>query len=330
MRLLLVSLLIIPACAGCTTTALSKYTLEQIGTVGELRDREVMHCLAQVAADPDALPSFAVSSDGTTRITDTASIGGITTWTRAVNGFAGQTAALNVNRSPLGVWTVDTVGDFERLAALRCACLWALLGAPPCDCTILDDPERLPNGKPHFGVSERLSRLPGAWVHVGKLTDVPVGARYKSHCGETWVWVMPECAEAFAQFELAMIDIALLDYQTIYMPRLLVTLVRDDSTKLKDVNEASKNQAVSIQEIRAVKLEYRQTVEDALRKAMREGGKTGLTYADWLEYTEPYHFQRTIQQPMLAPLSNFGGTSFQLNPHAPARTIDRSNRSYKE
>jgi len=315
---------------GCTTVALEQYTLAQIRSLGELRDREVLHCLAQVAANPDTLPSFAISSDGTTRITDSITLSGITTWTRAVNGFATQTLTGNANRSPMGTWTIDSVGDFERLEAMRCACLWALRGEPQCgvDCELLDDPQLHPNGRPHFGVADRLARLPAGWVQVGSLKDVPHKACCKAHCGHTWVWVMPEFAEAFAQFELAMFDIALLDYATIYFPRLLVTLVRDDSTKVKDVTDPTKDQAISIQEVRAVKPEYREAVESVLRQTMRGSGKA-LTYAQWIEYTEPYHNPRTTQQTVLVPVPSASTLSFQVNPAAPTRALDRSNRSFK-
>jgi hypothetical protein len=326
------TLLLGTLCTGCTTLALENSTLAQIQTIGDLRDREVLHCLAQVAADPDALPSFAVSSDGTTRITDQVSFGAITTWSRAVNGFSMQSLSANPSRSPLGTWTVDTVGDFERLEALRCACLWALRGGPQCraDCEILEDPRQHPNGRPHFGVADRLARLPVGWIGAGGLKDVPCNARHKAHCGSTWVWVLPEHAEAFAQFELAVLDIALLDYATIYFPRLLVTLVRDDATKVPDVTDATKKQAVSVQEVRAVKPEYLDAIESALRKGMRDpAGRVQLTYAQWMEYTEPYHNPRTTQQSVLVTVPSAGALPFQVSPPAPTRTPDRSNRTFR-
>jgi hypothetical protein len=323
--------LLAPLCLGCTTMALEQYTLRQIGTLGELRDREVLHCLAQVAANPEALPSFAISGDGITRVTDAVTLSATTSWTRVVNGFAMQSLLGNANRSPLGTWIVDSVGDFERLEAMRCACQWALRGRAQCpgNCEILEDPQQFPDGKPHFGVAERLSRLPPGWVQFGRAADVPRNACYKGHCGHTWVWVTPEFAESFAQFELAIFDIALLDYQTIYLPRLLVTLVRDDFTNVKDVTDPKKNQAISVQEVRAIKPAYRQVIEDVLRKAMRgETPKPELTYAQWMEYTEPYHNQRTTQQPVLAPLPAGTGLTFQAPPHVPTRAPDRSNRSF--
>ena len=248
---ILAGLLLGSCCVGCTTASLERHTLAQVNTLSELRDNEVLHCLAQVAADPDALPSLAISSDGITRVSDSVTISATTTWTRTLKGFASESLLGNANRSPQGTWTVDTVGDFERLEAMRCACQSALYGKDHCkgDCEILEDPRQHPNGKPHFGVAERLDRLPAGWVQFGSLKDVPHNACYKGHCGHTSVWVMPEFAEAFAQFELAMFDIALLDYQTIYLPRLLVTLVRDDVTKLKDVTDATKDQTISIQEV---------------------------------------------------------------------------------
>src|ERR1700730_18978280 len=142
MRKVPAALLLAVSCTGCTTMALEQYTLAQIRSVGDLRDREVLHCLAQVAANPNALPSLSMSADGITRVSDNVTLNATTTWTRAINGFAMQTLAGNLSRSPQGSWTIDTVGDYERLEAMRCACLWALRGVPPpgVDIEILEDP----------------------------------------------------------------------------------------------------------------------------------------------------------------------------------------------
>jgi hypothetical protein len=318
-------------CTGCASLALEEYTLGQIRTLGELRDREVLHCLAQVAANPDTLPSFSSSADGITRISDNITLNATTTWTRALAGFASQTLTANANRAPQGTWTVDTVGDFERLEAMRCACLVALRGGLQrgVDCEILEDPRLHPDGKPHFGVAERLARLPSGWVGCGGLKDVPMKACHRAHYGKTWVWVMPEHEEAFAQFELAMLDIALLDYGTIYLPRLLVTLVRNDYTKLKDVSDPGKVQVITIQEVRAVKPGEVDKVQDALRKAMNSSGKAELSYAQWMEYTVPYHGPRTTAQPTLATVQSTGNTPVRLGPVVPSRPPERMNQSFR-
>jgi hypothetical protein len=57
----------------------------------------------------------------------------------------------------------------------------------------------------------RLVRLPQGWLHIGRLCDVPLTACYKDHCGDTWVWVMPDGIEGLAGFTLVLQDIATLN-----------------------------------------------------------------------------------------------------------------------
>ena len=72
----------------------------------------------------------------------------------------------------------------------------------------------------------------------------------------------------------------------------------------------------------------REVIEDVLRKEMRTG-KAALSYAQWLEYTVPYHGTRTTAQPIIATLPSAGAIPFRLNPATPTRTPDRSNQSFR-
>ena len=83
--------------------------------------------------------------------------------------------------------------------------------------------------------------MPGGWLHVGCLKDVPLWARFKGHAGGTWVWVMPEDSESFAQFTLVMNDIATLNIDYLYAPPILVTLTKYKVTELPEIGN-EKNQ----------------------------------------------------------------------------------------
>src|SRR5205823_7673165 len=100
-----------------------------------------------------------------------------------------------ISRSPRLQWTVDPAADYTQLEALRCACRWVVYGpADACDhCPgILSDPEHDPMPGPHFGVADRLARLPAGWLHVEKRHLAPAGACATGRYGDTCVWVMPE------------------------------------------------------------------------------------------------------------------------------------------
>jgi hypothetical protein len=321
--MLTVLALLAASCCGCTTVTLETYTLSQIRSSGDSRGREVLSCLATVAANPDTLPSFAIYGDGFTRIQDQATVGSTTTWTRALGSFAMETLGFTLTRNPSGQWTIDSVMEFERLEAMRCACIWALYGperAYQAHPEILSDPlrENLNPNEPHFGVEDRLSRIPPGWIHVGKLKDVPLHACYKAHCGNTWVWVMPEASEAFAQFTLVLHDIATLDYSVLYSPRLLVWLTVDDVTQMRDLSDPTKGQPISTTEQRMVLPEYRKQIEAAIRNAMRTNGKVDLTWAQWMTYTAPYHGNRiTTAAASGVVLGGATGQGIQLGPIAP-------------
>lgn len=282
---------------GCTTMSLERHTLEQIHSAVDCRNQQVLNCLATVAADGDALPSFALLSDGVTRVLDMGTVNANTTWTRAVASFATESLAGTLSRSPQGQWTVDPIVEHERLEALRCACRWALYGperaggeAPG----LLSDAAHDPSPGPHFGVADRLERMPKGWLHVGSLKDVPAGACVTAHCGDTWVWVMADGTAGLAEFILVLYDIATLDRSAIYSPALLITLTRYTGTSVKDRSAGDKLEALMCEETREVKPECRHWIEEEIRRAIPKGGSgnISLTWDQWVACSVPYRGPR--------------------------------------
>jgi hypothetical protein len=218
------------ATAGCTSLSLERHTLNQIQSSAEYRYQETLDCLATVADDGNALPSFALLSSGTAKVTDMASVTSTTAWTRSLGSFSTETLGATASRSPNLSWTVDPAADFNQLAALRAACQWVLHGPERANHDfpgILDSPVNNPSPGPHFGVADRLRQLPCGWLHVGRLTDVPLTTCHKAHHGDTWIWVNSEGMKGLADFTLVLLDIATLDpLGAIEAPPVLVTLTR--------------------------------------------------------------------------------------------------------
>jgi hypothetical protein len=220
--------------AGCTAMSLERHTVSQIQSVTDFRYQATLHALAMVAADPGTLPSYALISSGTTSVADTGLANPVTTWKASPLLFASEALSFSATHSPMIQWTVDPTADETQLKAMRCACRWVLEGREhlDSDCEhILADPEADPTPGPHFGVADRLARLPQGWLHFGCWRDVPLGACYKDHCGGTWVWVTPDGTEGLAGFTLVLQDIATLLVSTPdntmpanVSPPLLVTL----------------------------------------------------------------------------------------------------------
>jgi hypothetical protein len=200
---------------GCTTMALEHHIVSQSQSAADYRYHAALDCLAMVAADPGTLPSYALLSSGVTSITNTGMVNPVTGWKGSPLVFTSEAVAVTGTHTPQVQWTVSPVADHTQLEAMRGACRWVLSGGPehldPDSIHILADPVADLSPGPHFGVADRLTRLPHQWLNVGKLRDVPVGACYKAHHGDTWVWVMPDGIEGLAGFTLVLQDIATLN-----------------------------------------------------------------------------------------------------------------------
>ncbi len=311
--------------SGCTTVTLTEYTICQNRTAGESRDRAVLNCLASVAANPENLPSYALYSNGITTILDNINPAYMSTWNPG-KANAHQVGG-TLSRSPRGVWTVDPVVDFERLEALHGACLWALFGprhASERYPEMLGDAQQYLNQKPHFGVASRLGKLPVGWVGVGRHRDVPHAALYKASCGDTWIWIMPEHAEAFAQLVLVFQDIATLDLNIVYSPPLVIQLTTNEVSKLADASDPTKAVTISTVEARAVKLAYRELINKALQDSLENGKPVPFTRAQWLEYTEPWTGMRTV--PVQSPAPSQPGRTAAGMPLTPITTSPGATR----
>jgi hypothetical protein len=290
-RLLMVMMAAMVSSTGCTTLSLETYTFRQIQTARDVRDQLVLSSLAAVAANPESLPPYALYSNGITTVTDAVTLNQVSTW--APLKYTVQNLGLTASVQPKGQITADPTAEYQQLEALHASCLWALFG-PERACTahpgILGDPRQYLDGKPHFAVEARLKRTRPGWIQCGRLKDVPPEVRFKGHNGNTWVWVMPEDSESFAQFTLALQDIATLDPTVIASPPLLVQLTTHEFTKIKDLTSDTGNKIVTIstpEHPRAVKTEYREVIENDIGLGIKNG-QVNLTRAQWFAYTDPW------------------------------------------
>jgi hypothetical protein len=220
--------------AGCTALSLERHTVNQSQSAADYRYQAALHALAMVAANPGTLPSFALLSSGVTSVSDSGIFNSATTLKGNALDFASEALAFTGTHAPQCQWTVSPLSDYTQLEAMRCACRWVLVGPERSgtDCShLLADPEEDTCPGPHFGVAERLARLPKGWLHFGPACRVPRCACYQDHCGDTWVWVMPDGMEGLADFTLVLQDIATLNVTPpdgtnppTITPPLLVTL----------------------------------------------------------------------------------------------------------
>jgi hypothetical protein len=209
--------LLLVASSGCTTLSLERHTLAQAKTVSDVRYEETLQNLAMIADDPAALPVYSSIYAGTSQVTDTWQFGESTVWVRkkfmssATNGFLTETASPLLSRSVTDNWSLDPILAPEKIEAMRCACRWVIYG-PQRACAecpgLLASPEQDHSPGRHFGVADRLARLPRGWLRVGQRTDVPADACYQAHSGRTSVWVMPDGMDGLSTFTMILQDIA--------------------------------------------------------------------------------------------------------------------------
>jgi hypothetical protein len=288
---------------GCTTVSLKDYTLDQINSVEEYRVDATLDCLTTVAAHPDTLPSFGLLASGVTHVQDTGSVNSITTWTRALKGFATESFGLSASRSPIGQWSVDPVASYSQLDALRAACRWAVFGPEAAwnesPGLLLDPAVYYSPQEPRFNVAWRLERLPRNWVHVGRKSDVPKCAAYEAHCGDVYIWVMPQEKWCFSEFILVMHDIATNNPDAgVLSEPLLVTITRTfpingRPTSCYGASILENPNSLSFVEYRVVRPEYRQRIEEKLAQAHDEGKCVRISEAQWIEATYAYNGNRT-------------------------------------
>jgi len=206
-------------CAGCVTAPLERYTVNQSLSMTETRYQEVMNALAVVAASRGQnLPSYSLTTSGLANVTATVSMDATTTWAHAARNFSQQILNLAGKHTPELSWTLDPVADPTLLEGAWDACRWAIYGPPPPS-----DPAYDLLRKPtimdivgygglertyHLGVFNEQHQIPSGWLGVGPHHCVPRGACYTAHCGDTYVWVMPEQVYHLSEFTLVLLDIA--------------------------------------------------------------------------------------------------------------------------
>jgi hypothetical protein len=184
---------------GCNSEQL-RYTSLRLGqSIPAIQERQVIDNLARLAATPESLPYYTVISQGTANIQDmgAAGVAALTFQPRV-----GTVGSLNgsLSRVVTGNWSLNPMSNPDRLRAMRAAYLIAL-GAPSID--------PLDTSRLNAVLSDQKDlEAPAAWVHVGRKHDVPKQACRVSHCGKTYVWIMPEHAKEFGDLTLLVLNIA--------------------------------------------------------------------------------------------------------------------------
>lgn len=245
--------IVLAACVGCTMDSLRRETLSQVSTAVDVRLQELTENLAMIADDPTSIPNYSSIYTGTTLVQDTESFSEATAW-QAVKpfGFTSQAGTPSVQRQIGCNFTVDPAVDPERLEAIRYACWWVVYGPPSIGFNgyaRLARPDQVP-GMPgrHFGVFDRLQRLPNGWLGQGRKCEMPGHPVYSAHRGNKWVWIMTEGLRGLSDLDLILQDICRIDInsQTLYSPPFAAAQWTFGATPMQPVQQKNETVAVTV------------------------------------------------------------------------------------
>jgi len=104
--------------AGCTSVQLRHSTVEQIATITDLQHKIVLHNLAAVSCNPDAIPFQANLENGTTQVADSAFAQYLKQWSAGI-GLSALT--FGASRDVVDQWGLTPVTDEITLRMLRIA-----------------------------------------------------------------------------------------------------------------------------------------------------------------------------------------------------------------
>jgi hypothetical protein len=168
--------------------------------------------------------------------------------------------SLTGKHSPDLSWTLNPVAEQPLLEDAWYACQWALYGpfAPgtkqferlryPTYEDIVGCSQTVPR-QYHLAMLDEYCQIPCGWLGVGQHC-APHGACYQAHCGETFVWVMPENLPSLSEFTLVLLDIATIDpsWLALQLQQPVVSVQRDTTvtpptTPATPTTDSTKNSA---------------------------------------------------------------------------------------
>ena len=216
MRLCMLVVAGLPLFAGCQThLALRDDTVCTTATLTDLNYQQVLNNVAMFAANPSAMPSFAVVNSGTVTVADQKTINASAAYAPTLTYFQqnGGQPILNLLANPSSQrnltenWSLLPVTDVDNLRRIRCAFqLVVLNGGETTNCTqCLELLKQF-----YLGETDRMDCvLPKGWYHTSCCKqDVPKNACYRASYGNTYVWVTSEGLEGLTLFTMTVIDLA--------------------------------------------------------------------------------------------------------------------------
>lgn len=228
-RLVLSTLLLAVCSTGCTYHQLRKNTANQALTISELHQQQVLDNVALFVNNKDALPFFALPTQGTSEINDKGAITPLLTWSRIttaplVGDFLFNTAqtTMTAERAAKQNWTLNPINDPRKLELMRCAYQRAI-----GSCCGGMESGSCPNCSERFNLyyTGRKDKVPATtnvtaeclsntccWFRVGSKHDIPTDCcNFVGKYCDTYVWVPKGGRDTLSKLTLVILDFALND-----------------------------------------------------------------------------------------------------------------------
>ncbi len=105
------------AVSGCTHAQLRRNTVNQMSTVHDLQQQQMLDNLAMFVQNRAAYPYFSVVTQGTSTLTDTGSLAATNSWSRVGGSFVFNSLGINPtdSRAAAEAWTINPINDSVKL-----------------------------------------------------------------------------------------------------------------------------------------------------------------------------------------------------------------------
>jgi hypothetical protein len=194
--------------AGCQSTSLRHHTERQARSLTELQYNQVLDNIAMFSENPNSLPFFSTAAQGQTsnnyQINPTTGLqfGSLALASAPFFTLNQVGTSLGGTVAESEQWNTNSVLNPDLLALMRCV-YQKTVGTCACD------PDTEKTLRAFFaGHDSFIEAMHPGWYGVGRRCDVPKCAKYVRHCGDTFVWVMPEGVDYLTRLTMAILDLA--------------------------------------------------------------------------------------------------------------------------
>jgi len=173
-------LFIASAMLGCTHTQLRRNTANQMSTIHDLQQQQVLDNLAMFVHNRSAYPYFSMITQGTSTLEDSASLEVTNGWERATSNLVFQTLGItpSASRATTEAWVINPINDSVKLQLMRCCYQRAVDGCMGGETSDCPDCDAILNG--FYGAIEKPEIVQAKMENVRALESIAIQQKEKA------------------------------------------------------------------------------------------------------------------------------------------------------